>query len=184
MEEQAVTIEREKYELPNPFIVMATQNPRYQIGTFPLPESQLDRFMMKIRVGFPSKEKELEILKSPVKNEEISTVRKVLDKDKLLDLRKKVKEVTVSEPILEFAHSLLDHTRSNSHYNSLSPRAGQDLIQASRAWAFIHAKGFVTPEDVQKVFPLVCSHRLSSSTQDLVSEYSLSEKIIQSVDIK
>ncbi|KAA1155289.1 MoxR family ATPase [Pseudoalteromonas sp. FUC4] len=161
MEEQQVTVDGKKYTLPNPFFVIATQNPLYQSGTYPLPESQLDRFLMRISLGFPPKEAEKRLILNMQKRD-YSQLPKRIDQQELAAIQTQISQITLSSPVIDYIIELVNYTRtSNAFAGSLSPRASMALAKAARSWAFIDGRDFVMPEDVQAVFASVCQHRLS-----------------------
>lgn len=161
MEEQQVTIEGETRILENPFFVIATQNPLEQYGTFPLPESQLDRFLMRIELGYPDRAAERKLLQSNEVRDRVSNMQECILFTDVLDIQQRIDTVHVSDALLNYIQDILDFTRSSNHFHvGLSPRAGLALVQASRSWAFLHGQDFVLPEDVQKVMPWVVGHRL------------------------
>ncbi|KDC51181.1 MULTISPECIES: AAA family ATPase [Pseudoalteromonas] len=160
MEEQQVTVDGKKYTLPNPFFVIATQNPLYQSGTYPLPESQLDRFLMRISLGFPPKEAEKRLILNMQKRD-YSQLPKRIDQQELAAIQSQISQITLSSPVIDYIIELVNYTRtSNAFAASLSPRASMALAKAARSWAFIDGRDFVMPEDVQAVFASVCQHRL------------------------
>ncbi|NMP80855.1 MoxR family ATPase [Pseudoalteromonas arctica] len=160
MEEQQVTVDGKKYTLPNPFFVIATQNPLYQSGTYPLPESQLDRFLMRISLGFPPKEAEKRLILNMQKRD-YSQLPKRINQQELTAIQTQISQITLSSPIIDYIIELVNYTRtSNAFAASLSPRASMALAKAARSWAFIDGRDFVMPEDIQAVFASVCQHRL------------------------
>ncbi|MBH0017088.1 AAA family ATPase [Pseudoalteromonas sp. NGC95] len=160
MEEQQVTVDGKKYTLPNPFFVIATQNPLYQSGTYPLPESQLDRFLMRISLGFPPKEAEKRLILNMQKRD-YSQLPKRINQQELAAIQTQISQITLSSPVIDYIIELVNYTRtSNAFASSLSPRASMALAKAARSWAFIDGRDFVMPEDVQAVFASVCQHRL------------------------
>ncbi len=163
MEEQQVTIEGETRPLPTPFFVIATQNPTYQIGTFPLPESQLDRFLMRLQLGYPDATAERGLLAGVERREIVSKLSPQMTSAELLALQQQVKQVFVSPALLDYVQAIVRHTRESARYvHGLSPRAGLSLLGAARAWALLDGRNAVVPEDVQAVLPGVASHRLQS----------------------
>lgn len=185
MEEQQVTIEGVTRALPVPFFVIATQNPSHQIGTFPLPESQLDRFLMRIQLGYPDAQAERGLLSGVDRRELVGRLSPQMELAELLALQKRVKEVYVSDPLLDYVQAILKHTRESANYvHGLSPRAGLALLAAARAWALLDGRDAVIPEDVQAVLPGVASHRLQNS-QDAHSSYQgqLASELIAAVAI-
>ncbi|MBB1356132.1 MoxR family ATPase [Pseudoalteromonas sp. SR45-5] len=160
MEEQQVTVDGKKYTLPNPFFVIATQNPLYQSGTYPLPESQLDRFLMRISLGFPPKEAEKRLILNMQKRD-YSQLPKRINQQELAAIQTQISQISLSSPVIDYIIELVNYTRtSNAFAASLSPRASMALAKAARSWAFIDGRDFVMPEDVQAVFSSVCQHRL------------------------
>ncbi|MGA9667190.1 MAG: MoxR family ATPase [Gallionella sp.] len=161
MEEQQVTIEGTTRALPVPFFVIATQNPAYQVGTFPLPESQLDRFLMRIQMGYPDAHAERGLLSGVDRREIVAQLSPQMESSELLALQKRAREIHVSPALLDYVQAILRHTREAARYaHGLSPRAGLALLSAARAWALLDARDAVIPEDVQAVLPGVVSHRL------------------------
>ncbi|HZR67417.1 MAG TPA: MoxR family ATPase [Burkholderiales bacterium] len=161
MEEHQVTAEGETRRLPEPFFVIATQNPSHQVGTFPLPESQLDRFLMRIELGYPDRDAERALLQGADRRDMIGGVGPCLSPTELADLQARVKEVHVAAPLLDYIQSLVEHTRRAPEYSTgLSPRASLALLHSSRAWALLDGRDKVIPEDVQAVLPGVAGHRL------------------------
>ncbi|XQF90164.1 AAA family ATPase [Pseudoalteromonas espejiana] len=160
MEEQQVTVDGKKYALPTPFFVIATQNPLYQSGTYPLPESQLDRFLMRISLGFPPKEAEKQLILN-IKPRDYTQLPQRINKQQLTDIQNLISKVIISSPVIDYIIELVTHTRQSAAFaGSLSPRASMALAKAAKSWAFIESRDFVTPEDVQAVFASVCQHRL------------------------
>lgn len=163
MEEQQVTIEGETRMLPEPFFVIATQNPSNQIGTFPLPESQLDRFTMRLQLGYPGNAAERELLKGRDRRELLAETKALLSATDLRSLQQEVNKVHVADALLDYLQNLLDYSRSCGEYSSgLSPRAGLAALHCARAWALLHGHDHVLPEDIQAVLPSVIGHRLQS----------------------
>ncbi len=161
MEEQQVTVDGESWELPQPFVVIATQNPAHQIGTYPLPESQLDRFLMQIGLGYPSEPLERKLLRGDDRRGMLKTLTPQISGDELPALQQAIKLVEVSEALLDYVQALTRYTREHPDFElGLSPRASIDLINAARAWALIQGHAGVQPEDLQSVFAAVADHRL------------------------
>lgn len=175
MEEHQVSIEGETRPLPSPFFVIATQNPTYQVGTFPLPESQLDRFLMRIELGYPNKTAERALLTGEDRRELLGKLQPCLDPAQLLAIQNSVGQVHASDDLLDYLQIILDFTRSSSDFVSgLSPRAGLALLHCAKAWALMAGRNHVLPEDVQTVLPYVVAHRLKPT----VDTYSPSGKDI------
>jgi MoxR-like ATPase len=161
MEERQVTVEGETRALEEPFFVIATQNPVHQVGTFPLPESQLDRFLMRIELGYPDAEAERRLLAGEDRRTLLAAVEPVMTPNDLMQLQAQVEQVHTSEAILDYLQGLLAFSRRSAHWrNGLSPRAGLGLLHCARAWAFLEGRDMVLPEDVQTVLPAVAGHRL------------------------
>ena len=163
MEEQQVTIEGITRPLPTPFFVIATQNPTHQVGTFPLPESQLDRFLLRIQLGYPDTQAERNLLAGMERREMVAKLMPQMEAVELLALQQQVKQIFVSPALLDYVQAILRHTRESARYvHGLSPRAGLSLLAAARAWALLDRRTAVIPEDIQAVLPGVASHRLQS----------------------
>ena len=185
MEEHQVTIEGKTRLLPNPFFVIATQNPSYQVGTFPLPESQLDRFLMRIQLGYPDRDAERGLLSGIERREIISTLRPCMETAELQTMQEKVRKVHVSSALLDYIQAIISYTRlSPTYIHGMSPRAGLALLSSARAWALMDKRNQVLPEDVQAVLPGVIGHRLHSTGDHAYnSSADLVENIIQEVAI-
>jgi MoxR-like ATPase len=167
MEEHQVTVEGKTYPLPAPFFVIATQNPSHQIGTFPLPESQLDRFLMRIELGYPNPEAERELLSGIQRHNLIDELPVQMNTDQLRTMQQAVCDVFASPALLDYLQAIIAFTRQSGEYHcGLSPRAGLALLNASRAWAYMDSRSAVIPEDVQAVLPAVTGHRIRSGTTD------------------
>ena len=167
MEEQQVTIEGATRPLPEPFFVIATQNPINQVGTFPLPESQLDRFLMRIELGYPDRAAERLLLAGRERRELVAELRPLLDAGQLQAAQNAVRRLKTSDALLDYVQALLDHGRRSPHFLAgLSPRAGLALLQGSRAWAYINGRDYVVPEYVQEVLPYIVGHRLRAVRDD------------------
>jgi MoxR-like ATPase len=166
MEENQVTIEGRTYPLPEPFFVVATQNPNYQIGTFPLPESQLDRFLMRLELGYPDAAAERKLLKSEDRRELLKDMVAGTDPATLISLQTAVKAVTISDALVDYVQALLKFSRETPFYRSgLSPRAGVGIVRAAQAWALMAGRRYVLPEDVQAVLAAVTVHRLQIAAE-------------------
>jgi MoxR-like ATPase len=161
MEEHQVTVDGKTRQLPDPFFVIATQNPVHQIGTYPLPESQLDRFLMRIGLGYPTAELERAILQGDDRRAMLGELRPLVGHAGLTQMQRAANAIRVSDALLDYVQALVKHTRTAPEFElGLSPRGARDLVSASRAWAFIHGHAGVHPEDVQAVFGAVAAHRL------------------------
>jgi MoxR-like ATPase len=171
MEERQVTVEGETRPLPEPFFVIATQNPSHQIGTFPLPESQLDRFLMRIHIGYPDARAERELLAGRDRYEMLDELQPLLTDGELQHLQQQVGEVHLSAALLDYIQALLEHSRSSPEFSQgLSPRAGLAIIHSARAWALMDGRKHVLPEDVQMILPSTTAHRLHGGADSGVSE--------------
>lgn len=181
MEERQVTADGETRELPEPFFVIATQNPRNQIGTFGLPESQLDRFLMRVSLGYPDAQAERSLLAGGDRRVMLKHVQPRIDVATLLAWQDHVDHIHISPALLDYVQALLAATRSAPHWElGLSPRAGLALLRAARAWAMIDGRPQVVPEDIQAVLPSVAEHRLNNldptlkhAMQDLIKSVAV-----------
>ena len=161
MEERQVTTDGQTRELPEPFFVIATQNPSSQIGTFPLPESQLDRFLLRIELGYPDHAAERALLEGGGRRDQLPTLAACFTPDQLIPLQRQAAAVHVSPALLDYVQALVEATRASAQFvHGLSPRAALALLAVARAWAFIDGRAMVLPEDVQAVLPGVAGHRL------------------------
>ena len=161
MEEGQVTADGNTYKLPSPFFVIATQNPGHQIGTFPLPESQLDRFLMRIHLGYPAAEVERALLTGRDRRDLLGELEPVLDSAALTDLQRRVASVHVASALLDYLQALIAYSRDAPTFETgLSPRAAIGLLRAAQAWTLLDGRESVLPEDLQAVLPAVASHRL------------------------
>ena len=171
MEERQVSAEGETRPLPDVFFVIATQNPLDQHGVFPLPEAQLDRFLMRISLGYPSEAAELELLAGTDRRVLLADTPALLDAQAVRHLQACTAAITTSPALLAYVRTLLVETRSGGAFrHGLSPRAGQALLAAARAWALIDGRDFVAPADVQAVFMSVAAHRLQTVSAEPVSD--------------
>ena len=165
MAEGQVTIENKTHKLPRPFFVLATQNPLDLVGTFPLPDSQLDRFLLSMTLGYPDPAAERQLLTSEDRANMIQHMETRLTTVDVFELQADCEAVHVSADLLDYIQALLAETRNQQWFESgLSPRAGLALLRVSRAYAFMDLRGFVTPEDVKRVFPCLARHRLNASS--------------------
>jgi len=180
MEERQVSIDGTTHALPSPFFVIGTQNPGYQSGTYPLPESQLDRFFMRISLGFPNWEAEKAMLQQS--NDVRQQIVSCLSQTDLITMQDAVTHVHASDDVINYILRLVTESRAQGRYPTpLSPRASRALLQAAKAWAYMHDKTFVTPDDVQAIFIAVTEHRLSASTPEHTGS-SLSQHLLDSID--
>ncbi len=180
MAERQVSIERETRQLPEPFFVIATQNPQDQAGTYPLPESQLDRFLMRIELGYPDKATEKQMLLQ----RETPSVSPLLDAQQLQLLQRQASQVTVSDAAMDYLLSLVQESRSGELTpHSLSPRASRALLAAAQAWAFMAGRDYLLPDDIQSVFAPVAEHRLRNATGSMMgNRNSFSRALLERVD--
>jgi len=161
MEERQVSQDRVTRDLPDPFFVIATQNPSHSVGTFPLPDSQLDRFLMRIKLGYPNPKAERALFRGRDRRELVDAIEPQLEIAQLLDIQQQVQDVHMSDALLDYLQDVIALTRSTSEFGAgLSPRAGLALLRCSQAWAFMEDRRHVLPEDVQAVLPSVVNHRL------------------------
>lgn len=161
MAERQVTVEGETHSLPPSFFVIATQNPSTQYGTFPLPESQLDRFLMRIEIGYPDSQSERALLKGEAGRGLMNSLPVCLSSKKLQEIQFNVHKVNVSESLLDYVQRLIQYTRQHPNLQyGISPRGALALLDAAKAWAFIHNREYVVPEDIQAVLTAVFLHRL------------------------
>jgi len=184
MEEQQVSADGNTYSLPNPFFVIATQNPVHQSGTYPLPESQLDRFLMRLQLGYPPQEAELQLLQQGLsgRHSRVECIdRPVFDTATLYLMQQEVHKVKKSEPALKYIMALLDYSRHGEFPNQLSPRAGLAIAAAAQAFSFISGREYITADDVKAVFEPVAEHRLRAGfSANLDTQYS--RQILGAVD--
>jgi MoxR-like ATPase len=195
MQERQVTIGTETFPLPSPFLVMATENPIEQEGTYPLPEAQVDRFMLKLHIDYPSIEEEGQILDAMAETNKKIEVNAVVDADAILKARKVVDQIYVDDKIKDYILSLIFATRSPEKYNldigpymryGASPRATIFLTIASRAFAFLQGRGYVTPQDVKSIAPDILRHRIIPSYEAEAEEIdsdSLVERILKEMPV-
>jgi MoxR-like ATPase len=161
MEEHQVTVEGETRALPRPFFVIATQNPSDQLGTYPLPESQLDRFLMCISIGYPDRESERALLTGRDRREAIAELQPVMRPEDLIEAQKAVQQIHASDALLDYLQALIAATRSGVWFvEGLSPRAGLAVLRAARARALMARRDYVAPDDLQAILPQTIAHRL------------------------
>ncbi len=187
MEESQVSVDGLSRPLPQPFFVIATQNPLHQVGTFPLPESQLDRFLMCISLGYPDRAAERSLLAGEPRRDMLRALPPVARPADLLAAQQSVKKVFVSSALLDYVQALLAHTRGSGKYaDGLSPRAGLALLAAARAWAWLDGRDHAIPEDIQNVLPSVAGHRLHMTHRDggrVLQGRELVTQLIQAVKV-
>jgi MoxR-like ATPase len=181
MEEQQISIDGVTHKLPSPFFVIGTQNPAHQSGTYPLPESQLDRFFMRISLGYPGWEAEKAMLLQTADSHE--PLSQILTEQSLLTMQRDVNSIHTSDEVIHYILNLVNASRTENQYpNPLSPRASRALLQAAKAWAYIHNRTYVLPDDVKAVFVAVTEHRLNAGNVDAPHEQGLSLLLLNSVD--
>lgn len=164
MEEYQVSIDGKTWNLPQPFFVIATQNPHQNVGTFPLPESQLDRFMLSLELNFASKATEIEILKSKNRRTKISELKSLFSAQELVSLQKEVENVHVSDSVAEYVSAILDNSRKAEFPGeAASTRAGIAIIRCAKAWAYLDSRDHLIPEDIKSVLVPVLGHRLGGT---------------------
>jgi MoxR-like ATPase len=187
MEERQVTIDGETYPLPKPFLVIATQNPIESHGTFPLPEAQLDRFMMRIRMGYPTTEEETEILRRFSVRDPLPEVKAVLDREQLFDLQAQLPQVRIGDELLAYLLAIVSATREHSDLaGGVSPRGSLQLVRAAQARALLHGRDFIVPEDIKSLVVPVFAHRLLFKDlfgQDSGRPEKLLEDILRTVPV-
>ena len=184
MEERQVSFEGKTRDLPSPFFVIATQNPLEQSGTYPLPESQLDRFLFRLEIGYPDRDAENKLLTGGGSDSLSTPITPLLSAEKVMSLQQLTIQIQVSDSLIKYIQDLIDFTRHSGTFTlGLSPRAGLLLLRAAKAWALLNNRGFVLPEDVQMVLPYIARHRLRrADTHEEVSTRELPE-IFQSVAV-
>jgi MoxR-like ATPase len=161
MEERQVTVDGVSHPLPEPFFVVATQNPSYQVGTFPLPESQLDRFLMRIELGYPAASHERALLRGRDRRDLLASLPSVLSPEVIVPLQRQITTIHASDALLDYVQAVVRASRDGSEFLAgLSTRAAISLLRAAQAWAFLHGHPGVLPEDLQSVLPAVVGHRL------------------------
>jgi MoxR-like ATPase len=185
MEERQVSADVTTHHLPEPFFVVATQNPHEQLGTFSLPESQLDRFLMRVTLGYPDASHERELLRSGERRDMLPLITPALNPDAVIRIQREVRGTHISDALLDYVQALITRTRERQDLKlGLSPRAGQGLIRAAQAWAYIAQRRSVLPEDIQAVLPAVVSHRLERrESPGRESNGSVARELIQAVPV-
>lgn len=185
MEERQVSVDGTTHILPDPFFVIATQNQRYHVGTFPLPESQLDRFLMRIQLGYPDYKSERQILVGQNRHNMIRELEPVIPTEELKQMQDKVPGVHISDAILDYIQDIIAGSRSSPHqYLGLSPRAGISLVRAAQAWALSDDRDIVVPEDVQTVAGCALEHRLAPESGNIKSgRYQAVEQLLRSIPL-
>lgn len=185
MEEGQVTVEGETRELPTPFFVIATQNPATHAGTYPLPESQLDRFLMRIELGYPDAQAERELMQGEERRVVLSGLEACMSGEQLIALQNAAANVKTTEALIDYIQRLVHHSRQSTEFAyGLSPRGSLSLLRAAQAWALVHDRNHVLPEDVQAVLPSVVEHRLRESA-DYTGHggTALAQRLLAMVDV-
>ncbi len=184
MEENQVTVEGETRSLPQPFFVIGTQNPSHQVGTYPLPESQLDRFLIRLTLGYPHPDVEQQLLSQGDHRATALAVEPILSHIELSKIQHLVSSVEIKKFALDYVTELIGSTRSSEDLNhGLSPRGGLALVQAAKAVAWLSQRNYITPEDIQKVFVEVVGHRLQTDQRSSLSGVQVAQKILQAVSV-
>ena len=182
MEEHQVTVDGLRRPLPAPFFVIATQNAQDDHGTYPLPEAQLDRFLMRIELGYPGRQAEYDILRGSDRRAALEELAPVMTPAQVLALQQQVEALAVGEPLLDYLYALLEQSRGSGRYRrGLSVRAAQGLLRAARAWALIDGRDYVVPADVQAVLPAVAGHRLA--TLDGAGGAEVGQRLLEAVAV-
>lgn len=185
MNEYQVSVDGQTYKLDLPFFVIATQNPKELHGTYPLPESQLDRFLLSVSIGYPDAEVEKQVINGMNDEQRMHLVEKVMDRESLMATRDRVSRITVKDRLVDYAYSIIEATRDPARFElGASPRAGIQLLKASRAMALMRGRDFATPDDVRYVAPYVLAHRLvlKSSAQLFAGRTQAFAKIEELLD--
>lgn len=184
MEERQVSADGKTRELPRPFFVIATQNPTEQMGTFPLPESQLDRFLFRISMGYPNRDSEIELLRGEDRRTMLEKLDPMITPDQLVQLQKSVEAITCSQAVLDYLYRILDFTRNSELFQTgLSTRAGLGLLRAAQAYSFVSGEDKVLPSDIQEVLPAVVGHRLVPRVGRMSAE-DIGNEIIPQVPVE
>ncbi len=185
MEERQVTVEGDTRKLEEPFFVIATQNPLSQMGTFPLPESQLDRFLMRISLGYPSAEAERQMFLGGDPRQQLAELKTRLRPEQLPKIRQAAEQVKTSESLLDYLQRLIHHTRHSPEFAcGLSPRGALALLRVAKTWAFMHGRSYVIAEDLQVLIPPVVAHRIAPATRGSDGhEQALVTELLNAVDI-
>jgi len=179
MNERRVSVERKTYTLPEPFMVIATQNPIEYHGTFPLPESQLDRFMMHIKIGYPENEYEKQVLLQQSPLELIESMDPVVSADEIIGMQRDVDTVRIEDSLLNYLLAIIEETRRNEKIRlGASPRGGQFLLKAAKAMAYYEGRDYIVPGDIKEPAPLVLGHRLILKTKTYISD---AEKVVEEI---
>ncbi len=166
MNEQQVTVDNQTYRLPQPFMVLATQNPIEHHGTYPLPESQLDRFLMRSRIGYPSAESEKEIIRNHTQSDPLQNLKPILDAGDVVALQDEVRHVRVDDALMDYSMKIVERSRTNEHLSlGVSPRGTMMLYRAAQALAFVEGRAYCLPDDFKRLILPVFAHRVVVSTK-------------------
>lgn len=184
MEEHQISVDGDTFILPQPFFVIGTQNPTDQSGTYPLPESQLDRFMMKLELGYPDSKSEIKLYQGNNSRKTIKQTEQLLQSEAIIQIQNAVEKVHTSDALLAYIHRLVEATRGPNLFSyGLSPRAGLAIVKASKSWALIHQRDFVEPDDVKAVFASVAAHRLIPFEETSKSANSVLSHLLDTIAI-
>jgi len=182
MGEKQVTIEGKTYKLPQPFFVIATQNPIELYGTFPLPEAQLDRFIMKISIGYPPRFAEKEILKGGSKREELHNIKPLFSKDELIEIQNQVKNIYISDKITDYILNIVEATRKSKYlYAGLSTRGALAIVSTAKANAYLNKRDYVIPEDIKTLAEFVITHRVIFKEEYEGSKREIVKSLVESI---
>jgi MoxR-like ATPase len=184
MGEKQVTVDGNTYKLPKPFFVIATQNPVEQYGTFPLPESQLDRFLMKISIGYPSREAEKEIIKGGSKREKLYEIKPLLTKDEILKIQDEITKVYVSDKIADYILDIVWATRESKYLEAgLSTRGSLAIVSVAKTNAYFEGRDYIIPEDIKKLYPYIIPHRLVFKPEFEAQKQEIVKWIVENIPI-
>ncbi len=184
MEEYQVTVDGVSRKLPKPFFVIATQNPFHQIGTYPLPESQLDRFLIRISLGYPERTVERQLYSGQDSRAQIDNLAPILKPETLIEMQNQIDSVKVSDTLLDYLQDLVEATRNSEQWaHGLSPRGGLAILRAAKAWTVLENRNYVVPEDIQAVWGAVTSHRLMSQAKTVNKHVDPVASILSETDI-
>lgn len=183
MEEHQVTIDGETFKLPELFMVIATQNPSKQLGTYMLPEAELDRFLMKISIGYPNKDMQMSLAKRFLEGSLEEMLTPVLKASDIIEMKNEVKQVTMTDELIDYALQIIEASRSNDNLEyGLSPRSSLDLLAASKAAAYVDGRDFVIPEDVIAMSKVTLPHRMILTTQAKMNKYTAHQLVVDMID--
>lgn len=183
MEEHQVTIDGETFKLPELFMVIATQNPSKQLGTYMLPEAELDRFLMKISIGYPNKDMQMSLAKRFLEGSLEDNLTPVLKASDIIEMKNDVKQVTMTDELIDYALQIIEASRSNDNLEyGLSPRSSLDLLAASKAAAYVEGRDFVIPEDVIAMSKVTLPHRMILTTQAKMNKYTAHQLVVDMID--